>query len=372
MTTRSTDILLGVLFFATMITLGLVTVMLSDLPLGKERHDVEILSADVGYLRVGDPVLLQGMPAGKVDAIERLPAPRDVVDADGTRTRATVLVRARLDTDPYVLLRADHRVVIEERGLLGGRLIRLEPGTASEPADRAAVLVAVAQPSLTQAAISFIEGDGQEGLGGALGAFTDTMRDLGQGEGALAMLIHDEAFAADLRTSVSELGAFVGDMRAADGTLSRLIHDSALHDEARTLVADWSRTSKDASALLARIDAGEGTLGQLVHDDGLYADARHFFSTSSALIDDVRAGEGTLGQLVVDDSLYVDARRFLDDASHVAAQMTQGEGLLPALLNDPTMRSDLERILEQALAGIEDARETAPVQNLGSFLFGTF
>jgi len=372
MTTRSQDLLLGVLFFATLITIGLVTILLADLPLGVRRHDVELLSADVGYLRVGDPVLLQGMPAGKVEALERLSEPVPVTGPDGRSLSATVRVHARLDIDPYALLREDHEVVIEERGLLGGRLVRLEPGRAGPTIERDTTLVAVSRPSLTQAAIAFIEGDDGGGLGDALVTFSDTMHDLGEGRGTLPMLIHDEQVAADVRAGIADLATLAADVRGGDGTLSRLIRDPALHDETRALVAEWTRTSDALGGVVDRVDRGEGSLGRLVTDGALVAQAERFFTSSATLVDDVRAGQGTLGRLVVDARLHDEVERFFADASRVAGQLSEGEGLLPALLSDPGMRADLERILQQALAGIEDARETAPVQDLGSFLFGTF
>ena len=52
MTTK--DVSLGILFFGTLIALGVVTIGLSDFAIGVERHDVVMYSDDVGYLRPGD------------------------------------------------------------------------------------------------------------------------------------------------------------------------------------------------------------------------------------------------------------------------------------------------------------------------------
>ena len=52
--------------------------------------------------------------------------------------------------------------------------------------------------------------------------------------------------------------------------------------------------------------------------------------------------------------------------------MQSGDGLLAALIGDEQLADDFRSIMAQVLGAIEDARETTPVQSVGSFLFGTF
>ena len=119
MSNRRADVALGLLFFSTLIGLGLVTIVLSDFRFGEERHEIEVFSDDVGFLRLGDPILIHGMNSGKVTAIARLEQPRELPTADGTPVRCTVVVGLRLSVDVRAYLRDDYRILIEDRGVLG-------------------------------------------------------------------------------------------------------------------------------------------------------------------------------------------------------------------------------------------------------------
>src|SRR5688572_18844388 len=133
MANRHSDVLLGLVFFAGLIGLGVATIALSDVSFGKPQYDVEIFSPDVGYLRPGDPVLLDGVRTGKVRDIERREAPQTLARLDGTSVECTVMVRARLGADVYARLTAAGRIVVEDRGLLGGKLVRIDAGPGGEP-----------------------------------------------------------------------------------------------------------------------------------------------------------------------------------------------------------------------------------------------
>src|SRR6185295_8045547 len=105
-------VILGVVFFGALLGLGAVTIALSDFKFGAPRYDVDLISPDVGYLRAGDPVLLYGMPAGKVQVIQRLSAPRMGTAPDGTQVECRVVIHARFDADVYARLPVDSPIFI--------------------------------------------------------------------------------------------------------------------------------------------------------------------------------------------------------------------------------------------------------------------
>ena len=150
MNNKMSDVLLGLIFFGTLIGLGIATIVLSDFRFGVERHEVEIISPDVGYLRPGDPVLLFGMPAGKVLEMRRLPEPVEVEMPDGRVVFCAVGVKCRLDVDVYSTLPRDSRLIIEDRGLLGGKLIRVVTGASETNFDSSTPLVAESDVSALQ------------------------------------------------------------------------------------------------------------------------------------------------------------------------------------------------------------------------------
>jgi phospholipid/cholesterol/gamma-HCH transport system substrate-binding protein len=303
MANRHSDVLLGLVFFAGLIGLGVATIALSDVSFGKPQYDVEIFSADVGYLRPGDPVLLYGMPTGKVRDIERLEAPQTLARLDGTTVECTVMVRARLDADVYSRLTTAGRIIVEDRGLLGGKLVRIDAGPGGEPLRPGAPLVAELAVSALQATGEILEEN-----------------------------------RADLRRTIDNLAAASDRIGAGQGVLGALVQDDTLADDLRAGVADLRHTAAGLRDVSERVARGEGTLGRLVHDEALHDRVTAFFDDLSSLSEDVRAGEGLLGALVSDEQLA----------------------------------DDFRSIVAQVLGTVEDARESSPVQGVGSLLFGTF
>jgi ABC-type transporter Mla subunit MlaD len=344
MTSRVSDVLLGVVFFGSLLGLGAVTIALSDYRFGAPRFDVNLISPDVGYLRPGDPILLYGMPAGKVQTIERLPAPRMAATPDGDQVECRVVVRARLDADLYARVPVDSRISIEDRGLLGGKLIRIEEGKSHQLHERDEPLLAVERKSVLEAAGDVI------------------------GENR-----------ASLRRTIENIAEMTDSAREGHGMLGALLTDDTASSDMRGAVEDLRGSAADIRAVTASVRAGQGTLGRLISDDALYVTAEGVVTDARGLVADARdvagkinRGEGTLGRLVNDPSLYERAGHFFEDMSTLSQDIRSGRGIIGALVSDEELAKDFRSIVRQVLGVIEDARESTPVQNVGSFLFGTF
>lgn len=330
MNSRMSDVLLGLLFFGAMIGLGLATIVLSDFQFGVEPHEVEIISPDVGYLRPGDPLLIFGMPAGKVLELRRLPEPRKVELNDGREVSCAIGILCRLDVDVYATLPRDSRLIIEDRGLLGGKLIRVVTGTSETTFDRNTPLVAESAISALQSAGELLD-ENRENVRRTFDNFTQLIESANRGRGLLGALFYDQT----LNTRVKSL-------------------------------------ADDAATISTRLRNGEGTLGKLLTQTDMYdsaqagiGDAKGLFASAKDVIEHVKTGEGTLGKLVYSNSLY-------DQFEGLATDLRQSKGLLGALINDEELATKVRHIVEKVLGAVEDARETSPVLGVGSFLFGTF
>lgn len=404
MSSRRTDLVLGLFFFAALFGLGAVTIVLSDFALGAESHTIELYSADVGYLRPGDPVLLHGMASGKVIGIERLAEPR-LLSARGANAEqpdveyeTTVRITAKLDVNPFDHLKPDFRINIEERGLLGGKLIRIEAGSGSGQVAPDLPLVAVASDTVLKSAGSILEenrdslrktmdnlqtitdtiaeGDGTIGrlvmdggvadqLEATLSSARELLADVEAGEGTLGRLFTDGQIADDVEAITGDMRSFTDRIRRGEGTLGKIVQDDTLYNDASAVFSDLKQVSADLAA-------GEGTLGKLLSDDAMHEDVSAVFANAREITDGIIAGEGTAGRLFTDDSLYENVDEAFAGMRELVDGVTDGDGLLAALINDKDMAEDLRQILDQVLGAIEDARETTPVQSVGSFLFGTF
>ena len=411
MSPRRQDIVLGVFFFVALFGLGIVTIVESDFAFGVERHDLVAYSDDVGYLRPGDPVLLFGMSSGKVASITRLDAPRLIIHPSthpsiaGREVSCTVQLDLRLDVDPYEYLHADHRILIEDRGLLGGKLVRIETGVDDAMAVRDAPLVALAAESAIQGLGGLIE-ENRQPLNEILRNVADVTAHVNKGQGPLGRLLRDDELAASLSDTITSVQDVASGLAKGDGTLGRLLQDGQLYDDARVFMSDLRSAMErvkrgegslgrilqeeglyeridamlaDAQGVVADVADGKGTLGKLLTESGLHDDLQAAVQDVLAMVRDARDGKGTVGRLLVDESLFVEARDFFSTAGRVgeriesiATDLQQGKGLLAALLSDEKLADDLRNILDQVLGAIEDARETAPVQSIGSLLFGTF
>jgi len=330
MNSRMSDVLLGLVFFGGLIGLGVATIILSDFRFGVERHEIEIISPDVGYLRPGDPVLLFGMPAGKVLDLRRLPAPQAVELPDGRTVNCAVAVRCRLDVDVYSTLPRDSRLVIEDRGLLGGKLIRVVTGTSE-------TTFAPGTPLVAESAVSALQSAGE---------VIDENRE-------------------NFRRTFDNLTQMVESANRGRGLLGALFYDETLYTRVKTL-------ADDAATISSRLREGQGTLGKLLTQTDLYdstqagiGDAKGFFASAKDVVDQVKSGDGTLGKLVYSNDLH-------DQIAGLASDLRDSKGLLGVLIHDQELATKFRHIVDKVLGAVEDARETSPVMGVGSFLFGTF
>ncbi len=404
MKNRNNDAILGIVFFGALIGLGVMTIVLSDFALGAETFRVKVYATDIGYLRAGDPILLHGMAAGKVEEINRLPQPlliaepHDSSGASPGEANCTVEVQLKMEVDPYLYLRQDYDILIEDLGLLGGKMVRMVVGRADVFIPKGQQLYALAPPSAVQAASEILEenradirdaiaqinefaekanrGEGTLGLlmndaetrariEGIIDDITTVGDSLTNGEGTMGKLLNDSAPFDDLKVAMADARSFTDRIRKGEGTVGKMIQDDTIYEDIRSL-------TEEARTGLSGIWDGEGTLGKLINDDALYAQAEEFMADLLEIAEKVSDGEGTLGRLLNDAQLYDDVVAFVNDARVVFSDLRDGKGLVAALINDEELLDDFRSILSQVLGAIEDARETTPVTSLGSFLFGTF
>ncbi len=378
MKTRSTDLLLGVVFFITLGALGFVTIVLSELTFGRTRYEVTLVSPDVGFLRPGDPVLLYGMAAGKVETVGRLAVPETYSDKDGRDVLCAIRVGISLDADLYEVLTSDAQIRIEDRGLLGGKLIRIVQGGSADLVTRDAPLVALSSGSLWQTASEILEENR-----GDLRATVDGLAELADraraGEGLIGSMLYDEALPAQLREIADGLAASVRDIQSGRGIAGRLIHDEDMGTRFEALLENLDRTGAEFLAIGQDLREGRGTLGLLLTEESLHQDLRSFFADAQEIMDDVARvssgladGRGTLGRLLTDDELGDRASLLIDNLTAFSNDLRGGKGLISVLMTDEQLAEDMKQIVASALGALQDARESAPVQGVGSLLFGTF
>lgn len=255
-----------------------------------ERYRLVTLLRSSAGLVPGAPVQVAGRSAGQVDRIEFIEPERRPPSGEA------VAVWLAVDREVQALVRADSRARLRTQGLLGDRLVDIEPGSAG---------ARVLQPGDTLAAVEAL--DYQEALDQASEAvttFTELVRNLTEltggalaGEGALGRLVTDEALYDRLVDLAGTLDRLLERAVAGEGSLGRLLADDALYERLASAAAALD-------SLTSAIAAGEGTLGRLAVSDSLYRAVGDAAARTDSILQGVQAGRGALGRLVTEDEAY--------------------------------------------------------------------
>jgi len=374
----------GLLFLLVIIVLGGYTLFLTDFSLGG-KSTLTVYFSDTNGLRTGDAAQVAGMRWGKVDVLTFDPT------ADQERR-----ITAEIALNEPIDLHEDFEITIEDATLLGGKVLAIEPGTATLP------VVPPDQPLYGRVAPNVMEALGEvvdenrEPLSNAIAGLSGLVEDVRSGPGVLNRLVYDGQLADDVEAAVGSISTtfentstltqklvdgegtlgklFAEDSvyfqlesiasglaevielaRTGPGILSRVLNDQALADDAAAAVAE-------IRSIAESINQGEGTIGMLVNDHTI---AENVQTLTQRLVD----GEGTLGKLFTEDEIYENVRVISEDLKVTAAALREGDGTIGRLIQDDELYVELRRALAMLTGSLEEAREAAPITTLVNALF---
>lgn len=274
-----------------------------------DRYRLVTLMESAAGLVQGAGVQVAGQPVGQVDEIELIPPARR------TPGGQAVAVWLAVDRSVREQIRADSRARVRTQGLLGDRIIDIEPGSPDAP---------VLQPGDTlRSAPSLNYQEVLDQASVAVGRLTELVANLGdvtesllEGRGTAGQLLVDDALyhgLVDLSGSLADVLEQVGD---GEGSLGRLLASDTLYE--RLL-----GSAVGLDTLTARLLAGEGTLGRLVVSDSLYTALTDLALRSDSLLAAVQEGEGSLGRLVADPELYEEMLRTVTDLNRILSELRE-------------------------------------------------
>jgi phospholipid/cholesterol/gamma-HCH transport system substrate-binding protein len=168
------------------------------------------------------------------------------------------------------------------------------------------------------------------------------MASVDRGEGALGVLLRDDAAARALRrlTGAAEgLADAVDRGRESDGLLHALLYDPA----GKAVVADLRETARHFREVTARVARGEGLVGSLTRS-GSEDVARQAAEGLAGL---GRLADGLAGDARLGDAL-ADFRAAMSNLRDITARVEAGEGTIGGLIADPTIYENLAAFLEGA------------------------
>lgn len=320
---RANDFIVGLAVIVGVVLIVAATLWVREVDVGDRRTEIDARFRSVGNAQVGNAVVVRGVRAGRIEAMEL---------ADG----GWVAVRLRMDegidlpSEPVVLLGqsslfGDWQATITERsGLPNDRDLRRQVEEAAAPG----ILPGATLPDVAQltAVAGRIAGDVASVADRVQIAFDDSaarelrssIRNFADLSAALAETVRRQS--ANLDAISGDAGGGVralrdaalamervadrADASTAEGEVDAIVSDAAeaaaqLREAAtqlRTMAAGLGTTQGRLDSLVlradlvaARVERGEGSLGLLVRDSSLYVQSDSLVRELRSLVQDVRA-----------------------------------------------------------------------------------
>lgn len=259
------------------------------------RYRLITLMESAAGLVVGAPVQVAGQNVGQVDRVEFIRP--ELRPETGEALSVWLVVNVGIRDQ----IRADSRARVRTQGLLGDRLIDIEPGSADARvlADGDTLLSA---PALSYEQLLGQAADAVQGLITLSEEMTRTLQRVVDGEGSLGRLLADDDLYAGLVELNDNLNQVLGPVVRGEGTLGQLLRDETLYDRMATATGS-------IDSVTALIAGGEGTLGQLMRSDSLYRALTASATRADELLAAIESGEGAVGRLISDETLYEELLR---------------------------------------------------------------
>ncbi len=195
------ELIVGIVFFASMSVLGYFTVVKGDLFDDREFYLAKIVFENVEGLKEGDKILVNGVDSGVISKIE-------------LREDNNVLVYAKFFR--RFKLYENYKILLKNRSALGGRIVVLFPG----------------KPRLKEKSFELVEN--YENLRGST---------IGDPFSIVAELIQDNR--DNISMTIDNIRAITGKINSGRGTLGKLINDDKMHRETGKVLEEIQDTIED-------------------------------------------------------------------------------------------------------------------------------
>jgi phospholipid/cholesterol/gamma-HCH transport system substrate-binding protein len=273
------EVIVGAFMVAVFLGLGYFTIILSKEALFRSTTEMKVVFSDVMGLRVGDNVVVRGMPVGKIKTLELLE------EEDCTGVCATLML------DKPITLHEGYQIKIATTSILGGRQMQIIEGEHTSPALNQKYyhgsdpydLMADAAQIVNAARKQLIEGEVFEKVRHVATQVDQIVSRVNAGEGLLGKILSsDDTLYNDLQASAASLRGITQRLQNGEGAAGKLLSgDSTLVDDLEATVATTRRIAE-------RVEKGEGTLGKFLADDSVYNEIEATIGEVRAAVDDFR------------------------------------------------------------------------------------
>jgi len=355
----STEQKVGLFFLISLVVLAVTIELVEEWRPFEKQYDYRAYFLSAVGLKVGDPVRVAGVDAGKVRNIS--------------------LEDSRVRVDFYVnnanLVHDDTLAQIRQTNLLGGVFLGLDFGSLERPVLPPGSEVRTEEGTNIDQLITNIDRN-QERVLHPLGDLVEESREplaeairrleriaakIDDGQGTIGLLVNDPGLYDQVNSLSSRLDRLLQKLENGEGTLGRLLSDPSLYD-------NLQRTASNFSEITEEVRNGKGTLGKLVNDEKLYADTAGAMANVRTVTDKVSSGEGTLGKLVNDEELYRELREGAGRINSIARKVDEGQGTIGRLVNEEDLYRDAKTTLHKVEKTVDGMGDTGPLSALGVVL----
>ena len=320
---RSNDFFVGAVVLLVILVLTGATLWVKQSDIGERQTRVVARFRDVGNARVGNAVVIRGVRAGTIEAIELARAG---------------WVDVRMQLDRSMQLPATPVVLLNESSLFGEWQATIIPRSA------------LPHDETVQAQVEESSGGGDVLPGATLPDIAKLTAVAGQIAGDVANVAGRVEVAFDERAA-RELRSSIRNFSDLSSTLSQTVRTHAgdldtLSRGLQSAVTSLNRTAQSAERMAARVDssAATGDVHQIV-DDMSHAAAELRRTSLQIRMMSERLSE-TQGRLDL----------FLANGDSVLVKLNTGQGSLGLLLNDPSLYRNSDSLLTQLRGLVTEVR----------------
>jgi phospholipid/cholesterol/gamma-HCH transport system substrate-binding protein len=277
------------LFFAGIYFMGVKQQMFT------RTFHISAVFNDVSGIQVGNNVRFSGVNIGTIENIKII-------------SKTSVRITMTIDESERKFITKDAEADITTEGLMGNKILIINPGTSESKEIENNDVIAAAEPiKIDDILKQFkITSDNSAHLTGDLSEILDNIH---SGKGTIGKLLMDSTYlkvpienAVQITQDLSEI---VGRLHSGKGTLGELLMDST---DLKIPIENAARITKDLSVIVGSIRSGKGTLGKLIMDSTYLKipldNVVQITSDLSKIVSGLRSGKGTLGKLTSDDDFY--------------------------------------------------------------------
>ncbi len=338
--TISREVKVGLFVLVGLILSGLVVFLIGD-----QRHlfdrsvRYETSFNDVQGLAPGAPVRMDGINVGSVTSVEHSDNLKD--------PRIHVKLWIIASEGPRV--RTDAKARIVNKGLLGDKMLEIDPGDLGQPALPAG---------------SYIEGENPQDLAsltGQLGDIADKTASLMTNLDKVVKTFANDEVQKDFKSSVHSMSIILDQVARGEGYVHRLLSDPAEAERISATLYNVQKTSDELAAtssevrqIATRVNRGPGFAHSIVYSDEGTAAVQHIGGAAEEVattLRGVREGNGMAKTLLFgggngqDQEILANLTVASRDLRDIMAGVKAGKGTVGALLVDPSVYEDVKVLL---------------------------